>query len=322
LAAVGEGPVTHLVIRTEWGGTLVDIDTGKRQPLYNELEYWHDPERGIARITRFGGQVQDRSTASKEGIEKPLGILVSGYREALEAGRAQLVGSGVVDGIPVYWIEIQREVRNDVGDGRDHVWTQQAAVDRKDYKPVYLRETRDGKPVPLTGLRIVAAEHLPAGSGDFRAQPREAPTVVSFGISRNTISHDEAQALTDGRAAWLGASFQGLPLAKIGTLTMRTRADEVVGIHLTYGSLTELNEPDGTKRLITIEQAPKWHAALERGIGPYEVPKGHVAVTPGGHAYFYYRGTYVVIRARDGEKTALAAARALRPLSDESGAGE
>lgn len=320
LAAVGDGPVSHLVIRTEWGGTLVDLQSGRREPLYHELEFWQNPDQGMVRITRFGGQVQDRSTASGAGIEKPLGVLTSGYREALEDGRARVAGQGAVDGIPVYWIQIQREVLHDDGDGRDHVWAQEVGVSRDTYAPVYLRETRDGKLAEYTGARILLAEQLPEGSGDFRPQPRQAPTGVSFGISTESIDRGEAQRLLEGRAAWLGERFGGLPLAKIGTLTMRTRADEVVGVHLTYGTLTNLNEPDGSRPFVTIEQAPRRHAALERGIGPYHVPKGHVALTPGGHAYLFYRGTYVAIRA-ESEDQALSATRALRPLSAGSGAG-
>jgi hypothetical protein len=326
LAAVGEGPVTHVVLRTEWGGTLVNLETGKRTPLYGEQEYWFDPERGIAQVNRFGATVQHRHVAPPANVEKPIGILASGYREALESGRARLAGPGVVDGIPVHWIQVRREVLPDVADGKDHVWAQEVAVARDTYEPVYVRETRDGKPGPFTGARVLVAERLPAGSGDFTPTPRVPGPAISFGISPEPISPEAAQSILGGRAAWLGHAFADIALAKIGQLTMRSGysretgrwADEVRGVHLTYGSLTTLNEPDGSKPFITIEQAPRRHVALERGIGPYKVPAGHVALTPGGHAFLYYQGTYVAIRAFDGrpsEQLALAAARALRPLT-------
>jgi hypothetical protein len=325
LAAVGDGPVTHLVLRTEWGGTLVNLETGKRTPLYGEKEYWFDPERGVAQINRFGDSVQYRHVARPENVEKPIGILASGYREALESGRARLAGRGVVDGIPVYWIQVRREVLPDVEDGQDHVWAQEVGVARDTYEPVYVRETRDGRPGPFTGARVLVAEQLPAGSGDFTPPPREPGPAISFGVSPDPISPEAARSILNGRAAWLGQSFKGLPLAKIGKLTMRSGysretgrwADEVTGVHLTYGSLTRLGEPDGRRPFVTVQQAPRRHIALERGIGEYEVPKGHIALTPGGHAFLYYEGTYVAIHAFSGqpsEELALAAARDLRPV--------
>jgi hypothetical protein len=33
LAAVGDGPVLHVVLRGDWGGTLVDLRTGERSPV-------------------------------------------------------------------------------------------------------------------------------------------------------------------------------------------------------------------------------------------------------------------------------------------------
>jgi hypothetical protein len=309
LAAVGDGPVTHLVIRTQWGGTLVDLDSGKHTPLYHEVELWQDPERGIVRIERLGGQLQGSSVAARQDVEKPLGLLTS-YREALESGEARVLGEGAIEGVDVVWVEVERGMQADA------VWRVEVAVRRDRFTPMLMRETVDGRPVPMTNVRVLVAEQLPAGTGDFARAPQKAQEPVSFGISRDTISRERALELTDGRAAWLGPEFRGLPLAKIGRLAIRTDADEVVGIHLTYGSLTELNEPDGSKSFITIEQAPRRHPALERGIGPYDVPTGHVALTPGGNAYLDYRGTYVVIRARAGDVTALEAAQALRALSE------
>src|SRR5438874_1141798 len=44
LAAVGDGPVLHVVLRGDWGGTLVDLRTGERKPVYGDDEYWYDTE--------------------------------------------------------------------------------------------------------------------------------------------------------------------------------------------------------------------------------------------------------------------------------------
>jgi hypothetical protein len=58
LAAVGDGPVLHLVLRNEWSGTLVDLDSGERKSLYSETEMWIDPERGFVTVDRFGASLR------------------------------------------------------------------------------------------------------------------------------------------------------------------------------------------------------------------------------------------------------------------------
>lgn len=35
-AAIGDGPVLHVVLRGDWGGTLVDLESGKRSPVHGE----------------------------------------------------------------------------------------------------------------------------------------------------------------------------------------------------------------------------------------------------------------------------------------------
>jgi hypothetical protein len=323
LAAVGDGPVTHLVLRGEFGGTLVDLQSGKREPLHGEREIWIDPERGLSQINRFGGVVQYRSVSPRSNIEKPFGVLASGYREALESGRARLVGPGIVEGIPIYWIQIRRHVLPDVGDGKEHVWAQEIAVARDSYEPVYLRETRDGKQQEHSGSRVLLAERLPAGSGDFTPESRGPRPVMVFGVSPQSISRDEALGIFDGKTAWLGESFRGLPLAKTGKLTLKSGTNEMTGVSLVYGAVSSAGEPVG-ETLITVHQSPGPHPALERGIGNYSVPEGKVVLLPIGNASLHYRGVYVNIWARGGaesEEVALAAAKALRPLSAGSGAG-
>src|SRR5687767_12240358 len=59
LAAVDDGPVLHVVLRGEWGGTLVSLSTPDRQPVHGENEVWYDSERGLVHmISRLGGVIQ------------------------------------------------------------------------------------------------------------------------------------------------------------------------------------------------------------------------------------------------------------------------
>jgi hypothetical protein len=319
LAAVGDGPVLHLVLRNEQGGTLVDLETGEREPLYNESEMWIDPDRGFVSVSRFGGIVNDRYVAAPSDIEQPFAVAAADYREALESGRAQVAGAGVVDGIPVHWIQVQRELNA-------HEWAVEVGISKESYKPVYIRETRDGKPVESTGTRVLAAEQMPAGSGDFTPTPRPTRPQLSFGSPGRPIDRAEASAILDGRGAWLGDEFDGLPLARIGKLTLGSGDSRATGVSLVYAqSVSEEGTPKATPSIV-IQQAVQSHPALARTIGKYGVPVGHVALTPGGHAYMRYEGNYVFIHAHAvpierSDELALAAARALRPLSAGSGAG-
>jgi hypothetical protein len=326
LAAAGDGPVFHVAFRNEERGTLIDLKTGKGEPIYRESEFWFDPERGISFIGRLGGAVQHRDTGPPLSVERQIGVLASGYREALESGTARLAGEGVVDGIPVYWIQVTRDHVSEVGDGKVHEVAQEVAVARDTYKAVYVRETRDGVPVESSGRRVLVAENLPAGSGDFAPSPAGVPRLglgSVFGVSPDPISREEAADILGRKTAWLGAEWEGRRLAKIGRLTMRSEDDELMGVSFLYGSLTKDGELDVTKPGITIQQAPRRHPSLERGVWNYPIPEGSVAVIE-RHAFLHYQGTFVAIRAWPVSKSGdvlLAAARALRPLSAGSGAG-
>jgi hypothetical protein len=321
LAAIGDGPVTHLVLREDQGGTLIDLETGERRPLYHERELWIDADRGFVSVARFGGAVNDIHAASPAEIERLFAVFATGYREALETGRARLAGSGVVDGMPVFWIKVQRDVDKRTGEE----WALEVAVAQDSYHPVYIRSTRDGKPERGSGSRVLRAEHLPADSFAVAPRPRE-PTASFFGVSPEPIRLAEARAILGDRGAWLGESFRGLRLTTIRKLTMGSGysretgkwADELTGVRLVYGTSTTEGVPEGSGRSITLEQAPRSHSAIQRGIGNYRVPDGHVLMTGPGAVYLSYEGTRIAIRILGGsvdEAPALAAARALRPMT-------
>jgi hypothetical protein len=331
LAAVGDGPVLHLVLRDEWGGTLVDLKSGARKPLYSETEMWIDPERGFVTVDRFGGVASDRRVATPDQIERPFAVAASDYHDALESGRAKVVGDGVVDGIPVYWIQVQHERSRDAGRVLD--WSLEVGVSKESYKPVHIREVRDGVPYGK-GTRVLLAEQLPAAAADFRPAPPPRPGLITYEVSRPEISRAEASAIVGGRGAWLGPEFDGVPLGRISELTLRapTPADpdtivETKGVRTVYGTrLTFDGLPTSTPNLL-IEQTLRRHPLLDYGIGKYEVPEGQAVLLPGGgdgRAYVSFEGTVVLITAHAGEQStdlALAAARALRPVSDGSGGG-
>jgi hypothetical protein len=312
LAAVGDGPVLHLVMRPAESTTLVDLETGARTPLRSETELWIDPNRGIVSVSRLEGSDNERLVVPPEQIETPFFIAASDYHDALESGQAKVVGSGTVDGEAVYWIEVLPS-----GDQAIEVGVSQVT-----YKPVFIRETSDGNPVGHSGMRILEAEQVPADAADFTPTPQEGLPAFESALSPEPISLREASDVLGGRAFWLGTEFSGLPLATIRKLTLGT--DEVPGIHLVYGDSVG---PEGQPRslpAVTIDEAGRSHPLLERGIPSEAVPEGHVLASRDGFALARVDGTYVAIVARfgaDAEQVAVEVARQLRRLSDGNGGG-
>lgn len=216
LAAVGDGPVLHVVLRGDWGGTLVDLETGARRSVHGEEEVWYDADRGLVHsITRLGGVVTNEYVRQATEPPAELEALARRYREALETGAARVAGEGTLDGEPIVWITIRRELLPDVADGRDHEWAQQVAVSRRTFEPVGLRETRDGEPGPNTGRRVLSLELLGAGAGDFTPTGADRLDGTVFRQGREPIGLEQARGILGRAPLWLGREHRGLPLAQV-----------------------------------------------------------------------------------------------------------
>lgn len=215
LAAIGEGPVLHAVLRGSWGGTLVDLESGKRSPVHGENEVWYDTEGGrVHSVSRLGDVVQHDQVYEPREPPPELVALGRDYRRALAAGTARVAGEATVGGEAVTWVTIRSERLPDVADGKDHEWAQQVAVSRRTSKPVALRETRDGEPGPGTTQRVLDLELLAAGEGDFTASTERNLDGTVFRQGREPIALDQAHATLGRTPVWLGRDYGGLPLAQ------------------------------------------------------------------------------------------------------------
>ena len=144
LAAAGDGPVLHVVFRGDWGGTLVDLKTGDRKPLYGEREVWYDPQRDLVHeVSHFGNAIQSEGVYKPQKADSQVIAVTRGYRQALENGTAQVASKGSVAGEPVYWVTIRRLMLPDVSDNRDHEFAEEVAVSAETYEPVAFRALRD-----------------------------------------------------------------------------------------------------------------------------------------------------------------------------------
>jgi len=215
LAAVGDGPVLHAVLRGEWGGTLVDL-TGDRRPIYGDNEVWFDTRSGLThQIERLGGAVQGEELYKPKKPAAELAALGREYKQALESGTARVTGSDTIGGEPVVWITIHSELLPDVADGKGHEWAQQVAVSKRTYKPVALRETRDRKPGPETLQHVLNLQLIARDEADFTTS-RPSREGTAFEEDRDAIPLEQAASPLGGQTPlWLGRDYNGLPLAQV-----------------------------------------------------------------------------------------------------------
>jgi hypothetical protein len=387
LAAVGDGEVLHVVFRGEWGGTVVDLETGKRTPAYGESEVWYDPKRDLVHsISRFGGVVEHEELYERNPKDEELTTLWQDYRTALERGTARLVGDDVVDGVPVHWIIVRSQMLPDVADGKDHEWAQQVAVSRETYKPVAMRYTRDRKASEGVTQRILRYETVSLGEADFTKPKQPSLDGMAFSEGRGPIKLDQAADVLGGTPLWLGERHAGLPLAQVSKLEVATGSrerrvlrgeaaatarrclegiragvgrgsrrpaacrrlrhgfqscgkeicasgpvqwtTEHTGVVLFYGSLGDdpsiyrrQSVPQWDKPYVSITQTTDTGLIVRGAPMKYVPPEGSIVVTATRFGYLVVDGIHISINAPD-ESAVLAAARALRSVSDESGAGE
>jgi hypothetical protein len=213
---VDDGPVLHVVLRGEWGGTLVDLESAEQTRVHGENEIWYDTERRVVHsISRLGEVVQHEDLYEPRRPPAELRALGSDYRRSLESGTARVAGDSVLDGERVAWITIHSEMLPDSADGKLHEWAQQVAISRETFKPVATRETRDGEPGPGTGSRLLELEMLSAEQSDFTASTPDTLTGTVFGESRETIGLDEAATALGRTPLRLGPQHMGLAVAQI-----------------------------------------------------------------------------------------------------------
>jgi hypothetical protein len=204
-AAIGTGPVIHVVLRTDAKAERVDLATGRSRPAYDEQELWWDPARGLHEIRRFDGRSYidelSKTLPPPEQDPIPLGF-ATGYRNALESGRAKVVGDGEIVGHKVTWIRFYV-------DGGAEGPTFDVAVDRETAKPVFARYTVAGDRRAQFGRSVIVAESLPAGRGNFSPEPMPPRLsilggVIGSGVGKR-VSARRAETILGRAPLWLGA---------------------------------------------------------------------------------------------------------------------
>jgi hypothetical protein len=313
-AALGRGPVVHLVLRSG-SYEFYDLGSERLRRIPVERELWFDESRGLRQIERIEGRALDDVLYTAVGPEVAMQLrgLADVFREALSRGDADVADKETIDGREVHWIEFR--VRYPEVGIPSYDEKQRVAVDAETYQPVIWR-ARGGD------YDILRWETLPRGSGDFAARRTEDGVSGQLGgVTRVGIrSPAEAQKAMPN-ALWLGGQFQDLALSSIrevryetGPWTQGRPSASVPGLELCYGS--------AERCVLTLAQTSEPHPMAGRGHGwRVTPPPGTLGLAHGVPVGYLARdGVYVTLLARN-EEEVIAAAQALKPISAGSDGG-
>lgn len=214
LAAVGEGPVLHAVVRFPWG-SRVELATGEVTAVDTEVEMWLDETKDVLHVLgRRDGQVIDEaafkaSEARADPFTQQLDPfqLAGLYRKLLGSGKVGVLREGVLHGREVVWL--------DLGPGLGPGSRVRAAIEQGTFRLVQLEATVNRRRMVI--VDIVRFESLPKGEHRFpRTEPYESLTAGS-GTFEDTRESTLARARTalSRPALWLGRELDGKRLSSI-----------------------------------------------------------------------------------------------------------
>jgi hypothetical protein len=308
-AALGNGPILHLVYLQPSGMQFVELQgTRTIVPPY-ETEIWTDRKLEYRHmIVRLNGQAISESVAPDDlkrakasfgTIDPAYAALWTGYRKALDHGTAKVERQGRLFGRHVYWLRFPPAGPASTGS--------LVAVDRRTYRPLAFRYGhRFQARVLLARLRAYAA-------ADFRHRTNLNSLA---GVSSSSGSSSSPAASRRPAKPWLtaGPTVAGLRQTSVGTISESNGGRIARGFAVDYG-------PESGSALVRIEQLKRPPDRSDwRGI-----PRGFVGVIEGERPGLGYPtkplwvgnlvvdGVYVTIQAGS-RRTLLAAAGALRPV--------
>jgi len=320
LAALGRGSTIHVVLETPHAATLLDLRTGRTRALAGRVEFWSDPKLGSVYSLELGGVLTQRLASSQVTWAQAAAQwrpFVTGYRRLLERGAYHVVSRGVIGATPVIWIAAPPSPR---ADGR----TQEIAISKATYKPLYLREIVGGRVVAGSGVRVAVAETTrprplffgraatsPMGSGGWTGT-RNGSTGIPTTIAAARAAMDPDPIVTGARVAGLRRTWIGLPDYLLPPAD--SYRDQVNGLSLYYGELDGHGYPTYAGSFVSINEITSARAARLM-LGPGYFRAGNAVIMPGRHggpavAALHTRGLYVIVSASSAAK-ATAAVRAL-----------
>ena len=326
LAAIGGGPVLHAVVAySSPTDVVVDLATGKSRARVHTTEYWYDRERSMLHTRLLtDGKMLTEIVETPTGSDSDLGHYPGGfaaqldpalagfvthYRDALANGAAQIVGHE--PGVTI--------LRFSTGHGA----TEDVAVDNDSYQPLFFTYHHQGQVGPTWHVRSI--ESTARNPADFAKPPRSAPRPTGGGESpAQEISLAQTSTALEHPPAWVGTSFDGLPLEHIA---LSTDTAEYTDGTTHEGKRLVLQY--GKDDALVIGEAATTAGSYQLGFndgGDPPAPEGSIAlqsdrglVLPGAAGPTVWTGKlvrgdlYVQLRATSRDLV-LAAARALQPI--------
>jgi hypothetical protein len=319
LAAIGKGRIVHVVVRVNPQGTAIDLASGRRARIYVDIEQWYEPGVGLRqKVLRSNGSLEPGSLPFMPRVSaqyaQALRGFTTGYRTALRHGDAYVAGKATLFARPVHWIRFRK------GAAKAGV---EVAIDASTYRPLYVRETTDGRVTPGSGSQILAIDTSTPIPNSLPPEPEPNDPPTMFGIERTgRLTLEKAASSLRGSALWLGRNHAGLPLAWVGGLEYsqgRVKHWSQIkqrwhGLELVYGDIDNFGFPVRTRPYIRIEEQ------TQPGASPGGfVPEGTL-VSYGRWGLARKAGLYVYIVAPN-EELLLGAAKALLPIRSSAGSG-
>ncbi len=272
LAAVGNGPVLHTVVRVPSGRSLIDVETGQEVPQLITIETWYDGARELEHtFFRTGGQLTGEDLLTPEGGFTSAGPVYDCAWIAahpVEATKARVscnedgrngtaprtiprppppinpALAGFIDG---YREALAKGTARRVGEGtvggRPVVWleldaeggqTERVALDKETLRPLLIR--------PQSGddIEVLSIETVARAAADF-SRPRPLPkderesSGFKVDIGSTELKATEVASTLPG-ALWLGSAFRGLELVRIERQTLATTYAANAGPEPTSGT--------------------------------------------------------------------------------------
>jgi hypothetical protein len=254
LAAVSEGPVLHAIVENEDSrAILVDLASGEETFEPERHEYWYDDERGEvrARLTVGSEVVNEFHVRRVAGPPSHRALaFATGYREALESGKARVVRWETVDGrrAPVLSIAVPGRGGDPprMGEAAQPAYTEEVVVDAETFEPLRFRHLYGPDVVagPVHWWRVVSIESIAREDDDFKAGPPSFPWKSFAPSNDEEVPTAEAATALGRPALWAGREIDGVPLERIGRVTTAItwidgRETESPSLLIRYESLDE-----------------------------------------------------------------------------------
>jgi hypothetical protein len=218
LAAIGDGPIVHAVLRFKVPGHRIELATGRAAPIVRTAETWADDRKGLLlSVVRQDGQVLGRHTSRiQPDVFYPLSLAAL-YRDGLEQGKVQKIRDGVVRGKPVIWVAYSRRGL-----------TVESALDAETYVPLVMRYVRGGRvfmQLDVLQMNTVGGNAVQFGDpdSDEGSTGEEGVIQVPVGPPGRDELASAGRALSR-RPFWLGRSYAGLRLTSIYVESAATSA--------------------------------------------------------------------------------------------------